>query len=57
LISLLEPNSNTLLAFINAQPNDLPLNLFQAQTNEALLTTFAGYHPDSYWEVIGDTNS
>ncbi|KAL3796753.1 hypothetical protein HJC23_010900 [Cyclotella cryptica] len=36
-------------------PNDLPLNIFQAHLNEALLTTFAGYHPDSYWEVIPDT--
>jgi hypothetical protein len=35
-------------------PNDLPLNLFQAQFNEALLTMFAGYHPDSWWEVNTD---
>jgi len=27
-------------------PNDIPLNLFQAQFNEALVTTFSGYHPD-----------
>ncbi len=32
-------------------PNDLPLNLFQAHFNESLITMFAGYHPDSYWEV------
>lgn len=38
--------------FRNA-PNDLPLNLFQAQFNEALLTMFAGYHPDAWWEVKG----
>mmetsp|Transcript_13703 Transcript_13703/g.28824 ORF Transcript_13703/g.28824 Transcript_13703/m.28824 type:complete len:503 (-) Transcript_13703:30-1538(-) len=36
--------------FRNA-PNDLPLNLFQAQFNEGLLTMFAGYHPDSWWEI------
>lgn len=33
-------------------PNDIPLNNFQAQYNESLLTIFAGYHPDAYWEVI-----
>lgn len=32
-------------------PNDLPLNLFQAHFNESLVTMFAGFHPDSYWEV------
>mmetsp|Transcript_19054 Transcript_19054/g.31280 ORF Transcript_19054/g.31280 Transcript_19054/m.31280 type:complete len:493 (+) Transcript_19054:82-1560(+) len=32
-------------------PNDLPLNLFQAHFNESLITMFAGYHPDSHWEV------
>lgn len=32
-------------------PNDLPLNLFQAHFNESLITMFAGFHPDSYWEV------
>jgi predicted membrane chloride channel (bestrophin family) len=37
-------------------PNDLPLNFFQAQFNEALVTMFAGYHPDSYWEVVCTTN-
>lgn len=36
-------------------PNDLPLNNFQAQFNEALLTMFAGYHPDAYWEVYEAT--
>lgn len=35
-------------------PNDLPLNLFQAHFNEALVTTFAGFHPDSWWEIDGD---
>jgi hypothetical protein len=32
-------------------PNDLPLNLFQAHFNESLITIFAGYHPDAYWEL------
>ena len=32
-------------------PNDLPLNLFQAQFNESLVTIFASYHPDAWWEV------
>lgn len=36
--------------FQNA-PNDLPANNFHAQFNEALMTMFAGYHPDAYWEV------
>jgi len=34
-------------------PNDLPLNLFQAEFNEALIVMFAGYHPESWWD-IGD---
>jgi predicted membrane chloride channel (bestrophin family) len=37
-------------------PNDLPLNNWHAQFNEALVTMFAGYHPDSYWEVVCATN-
>lgn len=32
-------------------PNDVPLNNFQGQFNEALLTMFSGYHPDAFWEV------
>jgi predicted membrane chloride channel (bestrophin family) len=32
-------------------PNDLPLNLFQAHFNEALVTIFSGFHPDAYWEL------
>jgi len=32
-------------------PNDLPLTTFQAQFNEALITMYAGYHPESWWEV------
>lgn len=32
-------------------PNDLPLNLFQAQFNEALVTMFSGFHPDAWWEI------
>lgn len=34
-------------------PNDLPLNNFQAQFNEALVVMFAGFHPEAYW-IIGD---
>eukprot|EP00980_Cylindrotheca_fusiformis_P006695 scaffold1398_cov116-Cylindrotheca_fusiformis.AAC.12 len=29
-------------------PNDLPLNNFQTQFNEALVCMWAGFHPDSY---------
>lgn len=36
--------------FQNA-PNDLPLLTFQAQFNEALVTLYAGFHPDSWWEA------
>jgi hypothetical protein len=32
-------------------PNNLPLNTFQAQFNEALITTWAGYHPDSWFDL------
>ena len=31
-------------------PNELPLVTLQAQYNEALLTMYAGFHPDSYWK-------
>lgn len=31
-------------------PNDLPICTLQAQYNEALLTMFNGYHPDSWWD-------
>ena len=34
--------------FRNA-PNDIPLNNYQAQFNEALICFNAGFHPDSYW--------
>eukprot|EP00571_Detonula_confervacea_P015947 CAMPEP_0172305306 /NCGR_PEP_ID=MMETSP1058-20130122/6625_1 /TAXON_ID=83371 /ORGANISM="Detonula confervacea, Strain CCMP 353" /LENGTH=505 /DNA_ID=CAMNT_0013016859 /DNA_START=41 /DNA_END=1558 /DNA_ORIENTATION=- len=37
-----------------SMPNDLPLNLFQAQFNEALVTMFSGFHPDAWWEIEGD---
>ena len=37
--------------FQNA-PNDIPLNYFQAQFNEALMTMYSGYHPDAFWEVV-----
>ena len=33
-------------------PNDIPLNNFQAQFNEALMNMFVGYHPDAYWLTI-----
>jgi len=32
-------------------PNDIPLNNFQAQFNEALMVMFFGYHPDAYWQA------
>lgn len=32
-------------------PNDLPVCTFQAFFNEALITMFAGYHPDSFWNT------
>jgi len=32
-------------------PNDLPLSLFQAHFNEALVTIFSGFHADAYWEL------
>lgn len=32
-------------------PNDIPLNNFQAQFNEAVIATFSGFHPDSWFEV------
>lgn len=37
-------------------PNDLPLTTFQAQFNEALVTIYAGFHPDSWWEVENETD-
>jgi len=30
-------------------PNDLPLCTMQAHFNEAMMTMFVGYHPDSWW--------
>lgn len=33
-------------------PNDLPLVTFQAQFNEALVTMYAGFHPDAWWERV-----
>jgi predicted membrane chloride channel (bestrophin family) len=35
-------------------PNDIPLNNFQGQFNEGLMTMFFAYHPDSYWQVEQD---
>eukprot|EP00540_Astrosyne_radiata_P010208 CAMPEP_0116829674 /NCGR_PEP_ID=MMETSP0418-20121206/4345_1 /TAXON_ID=1158023 /ORGANISM="Astrosyne radiata, Strain 13vi08-1A" /LENGTH=429 /DNA_ID=CAMNT_0004458705 /DNA_START=126 /DNA_END=1415 /DNA_ORIENTATION=+ len=37
--------------FVNV-PNDIPLNNFQAQFNEALMTMFSGWHPDAYWDIV-----
>jgi len=31
-------------------PNELPLVNIMAQFNEGLITMFAGYHPDSFWD-------
>jgi hypothetical protein len=31
---------------------DIPLNNFQAQFNEGLMTMYTGYHPDAFWEVV-----
>lgn len=57
-------NFTTVLCFVGLQgvaneienpflhvPNNLPLTTFQAQYNEALITTWAGYHPDS-WSIL-----
>mmetsp|Transcript_888 Transcript_888/g.1607 ORF Transcript_888/g.1607 Transcript_888/m.1607 type:complete len:87 (-) Transcript_888:1136-1396(-) len=35
--------------FVNV-PNDIPLNNFQAQFNEALMMMFSGWNPDAYWQ-------
>jgi len=32
-------------------PNELPLVNFQAQFNEGLITMYAGYHPDFFWDA------
>lgn len=32
-------------------PNDIPLNHFQAQFNEALVCMFAGFHPEAWWDI------
>lgn len=32
-------------------PNELPILTFQAQYNEALVTMYSGYHPDSWWSI------
>lgn len=31
-------------------PNDIPLNTLMAMFNESLITLFAGFHPDHYWD-------
>mmetsp|Transcript_21912 Transcript_21912/g.43430 ORF Transcript_21912/g.43430 Transcript_21912/m.43430 type:complete len:711 (-) Transcript_21912:314-2446(-) len=38
--------------FRNA-PNDVPLRTLLAMGNEALVTMYAGWHPDSFWEESG----
>ena len=48
MLKLLRP---VILFFAQNVPNDLPLNFFQAQFNETLLTMFAGYHPESFWTI------
>merc|ERR1719416_145648 len=35
--------------FRNA-PNDVPLCTLMAFYNEALITMYAGFHPDAYWD-------
>ena len=35
---------------LQAAPNDLPLLTYQAQFNEALVTMYAGYHPEAWWK-------
>jgi hypothetical protein len=35
-------------------PNDIPLTTFQAQFNEALVTFYAGFHPDAWWEITAE---
>lgn len=30
-------------------PNEIPLSTIMAEANEALITMYAGYHPDLYW--------
>jgi predicted membrane chloride channel (bestrophin family) len=38
-------------------PNELPLVTMQAQFNEALLTMYAGFHPDNFWKEDADRYS
>ncbi|KAL7562992.1 hypothetical protein ACA910_018629 [Epithemia clementina (nom. ined.)] len=38
-------------------PNDLPLTTFQAQINEALVTMYAGYHPDAHWAIVSSDDA
>jgi hypothetical protein len=32
-------------------PNELPVVTYQAEFNEALLTIYSGFHPDSFWKA------
>lgn len=36
-------------------PNDIPLCTMLAYYNEALITTYAGFHPDAYWRTMADS--
>jgi hypothetical protein len=36
-------------------PNDIPLCTMLAYYNEALITTYAGFHPDAYWQTMADS--
>ena len=38
-------------------PNELPLVTLMAEFNEALITMYAGYHPDFYWQVPSPSSS
>lgn len=43
--------------FMN-MPNEIPVNYYHAQFNEALMCMFKGWHPDAFWRVkrepVGD---
>jgi predicted membrane chloride channel (bestrophin family) len=32
-------------------PNEIPLTVLQAMFNDSLITVFAGFHPDHYWNA------
>jgi predicted membrane chloride channel (bestrophin family) len=37
-------------------PNDIPIVTIQAQTNEAIIRMFSGYHTDAFWDPKQKTN-